>query len=86
MWVKTRAGLVNLDLCTDVYISDFYFKNELPKYTLIATKFWENGNRNIKLETYDTIDDAREAYAYLCQCLALNAALCDLPTKGASKP
>lgn len=84
MWVKTRKQLVNLDQCWTVLIDSFYRKDEQPLYTLIAVVSGANEGR-VELETYDLMYDAREAYAYLHQCLALNAALCDLPTKGAVK-
>lgn len=84
MWVKTRKQLVNLDQCRTVLIDSFYRKNEQPLYTLIAVVSGANEGR-VELESYSTTEDAVEAYAYLHQCLALGATLCDLPTKGAVK-
>lgn len=84
MWVRTRKQLVNLDQCYAVIIKTSYLKDEQPSYTL-ATAVSGESNGLVELEIYDTLEDAKEAYAYLHQCLALNAALCDLPTKGAVK-
>ena len=84
MWVKTRKQLVNLDQCWTVLIDTFYRKDEQPYYALISVVSGENEGR-VGLEAYDRLEDAIEAYRYLHQCLALNAALCDLPTKGAVK-
>lgn len=84
MWVKTRTKLINLDQCWGVTIDDIYRKDEQPCYTLIAVVPGENGGQ-VELEAYDLMANAKEAYTYLHQCLALNAALCDLPTKGAVK-
>ena len=84
MWVKTRKQLVNLDQCWGVLIDSFYRKDEQPRYTL-AMAVSGGSSGLVEMETYDTLEDAKEAYRYLHQCLALNAALCDLPTKGAVK-
>ena len=84
MWVKTRKQLVNLDQCWGVVISVFNSKGEQPRYTLAAAVSGES-NGLVEMEIYNTLVDAKEAYMYLHQCLALDAALCDLPTKGAVK-
>jgi len=84
MWVRTRKKLVNLDQCWSVIISTSYLDDEQPRYTL-ATTVSGGSNGLVEMETYNTLEDAKEAYTYLHQCLALNAALCDLPTKGAAK-
>lgn len=84
MWVKTRKQLVNLDQCWAVIISMNRPESEQPSYTL-ATAVSGDSSGLVELEIYDTLEDAKEAYRYLHQCLALNAALCDLPTKGAVK-